>query len=59
MQRDYAQQARFHRDRAQQFRHHAGSTKNPETRDRYLRLAEHEEALAETMEKRLKRGGEG
>ena len=37
---------RFHRERAAQFKRHASNTKNPDTREMYLRLAEVEMALA-------------
>ena len=37
---------RFHSDRAECFKQHASNTKNPCTREMYLRLAEVEIALA-------------
>jgi hypothetical protein len=37
---------RFHSERAAHFKRHASSTKNPQTREMYLRLAEVEMALA-------------
>ena len=37
---------RFHRERAAHFKRHASNTKNPDTREMYLRLAEIEMALA-------------
>ena len=43
----YAQQVNDHRRRAELFRHHAAATRNPDTRNMYLRLATTEEALAE------------
>jgi hypothetical protein len=43
----YAQQVYDHRRRADLFRHHAAATRNPDTRNMYLRLATTEEALAE------------
>ena len=43
----YAQQVNDHRRRAELFRRHADTTRNPDTRKMYLRLATTEEALAE------------
>ena len=43
----YAQQVNDHRRRGELFRHHAVVTRNPDTRNMYLRLAATEEALAE------------
>ena len=43
----YAQQVNDHTRRAELFRHHAAATRNPDTRNMYLRLATTEEALAE------------
>jgi hypothetical protein len=37
--------ARFHSDRAEYFKRHASNTRNPQTREMYLRLAEAEMAL--------------
>ena len=37
---------RFHSERAAHFKRHASNTKNPATREMYLRLAEAEMALA-------------
>ena len=37
---------RFHSERAAHFKRHASNTKNPDTREMYLRLAEVERALA-------------
>ena len=37
---------RFHGERAAYFKRHASNTKNPGTREMYLRLAEAEMALA-------------
>ena len=37
---------RFHGERAAHFKRHASNTKNPDTREMYLRLAEVEMALA-------------
>jgi hypothetical protein len=37
---------RFHSDRAALFKQHASNTKNPDTREMYLRLAQMEIALA-------------
>jgi hypothetical protein len=37
---------RFHSERAAHFKRHASNTKNPDTREMYLRLAEVEMALA-------------
>ena len=47
----YAQQVNDHRRRAGLFRHHAAATRNPDTRNMYLRLATTEEALAEWAER--------
>ncbi|HZT17781.1 MAG TPA: hypothetical protein VFA23_00185 [Dongiaceae bacterium] len=55
MKRDHAVEAQFHRDRAKQFRAHAASTKNAEARERYLHLAEGEEALAKRIERSIKK----
>lgn len=44
---DLSSKARYHRDRAQNFRGHADIVKDPSTRQMYLRLAYTEEALAE------------
>src|ERR1700730_18068879 len=44
-------QARFHRGRAESFNAHATNTKNPGTREMYLRLAGREVALAEQFER--------
>ena len=43
----YAEQVKDHRRRAGLFRRHADTTRNPDTRNMYLRLATTEEALAE------------
>ena len=43
----YAEQVQDHRRRAGLFRRHADTTRNPDTRNMYLRLATTEEALAE------------
>lgn len=48
---NHGARARRHRERAEKFNHHANSTKNPETRQMYLRLARNEEALAERAER--------
>jgi hypothetical protein len=37
---------RFHSERAAHFKRHASNTKNPDTREMYLRLAKVEMALA-------------
>ena len=37
---------RFHSERAAHFKRHASNTKNPDTREMYLRLAHIEMALA-------------
>ena len=37
---------RFHSERAEHFKRHASNTKNPDTREMYLRLADIEMALA-------------
>jgi rubrerythrin len=50
MTRDTARAGR-HRERAEKFYQHANSTKNPDTRRMYLRLARSEEALAERAER--------
>jgi hypothetical protein len=42
---------RFHRERAERFSRHASGTRNPDTREMYLRLAEREVALAERLER--------
>ena len=47
----YAQQVNDHRRRAGLFRRHAATTRNPDTRNMYLRLATTEEALAEWAER--------
>ena len=47
----YAEQGQDHRRRAGLFRHHAAATRNPDTRNMYLRLATTEEALAEWAER--------
>jgi hypothetical protein len=47
----YAGQVQDHRRRAGLFRHHAAATRNPDTRNMYLRLATTEEALAEWAER--------
>jgi hypothetical protein len=47
----YAEQVQDHRRRAGLFRHHAATTRNPDTRNMYLRLATTEEALAEWAER--------
>jgi hypothetical protein len=47
----YAQQVNDHRRRGELFRHHAAATRNPDTRNMYLRLATTEEALAEWAER--------
>ena len=43
----YAEQVQDHRQRAGLFRRHAAATRNPDTRNMYLRLATTEEALEE------------
>ena len=43
----YTEQVNDHRRRAGLFRRHADTTRNPDTRNMYLRLATTEEALAE------------
>jgi hypothetical protein len=47
----YAEQVHDHRRRAELFRHHAAATRNPDTRNMYVRLAMTEEALAEWAER--------
>ena len=47
----HAARARRYRERAEKFNQHANGTKNPETRQMYLRLARNEEALAERAER--------
>ena len=47
----YAEQVNDHRRRAGLFRRHAAATRNPDTRNMYLRLATTEEALAEWAER--------
>ena len=42
---------RFHGERAAHFKRHASNTKNPETREMYLRLAQVEMALAAKEDK--------
>ena len=44
--------ARYHGDRAAQFRRHAEHARFPETREMYLRLARREDAMAEMAERR-------
>ena len=44
--------ARYHRDRAAQFRSHAERARLAETREMYLRLARAEAAIAEMAERR-------
>ena len=44
--------ARYHGDRAAQFRRHAEHARFPETREMYLRLARTEDAMAELVERR-------
>ena len=44
--------ARYHGDRAAQFRRHAEHARFPETREMYLRLARGEDAMAEMAERR-------
>ncbi len=50
---------RFHSERAAHFKRHASNTKNPDTREMYLRLADIEVALAakedETIEDLVER----
>ena len=47
----YAQQVNDHTRRAELFRHHAAVTRNPDTRNMYLRLAATEDALTEWAER--------
>jgi hypothetical protein len=47
----YAEQVNDHRWRAGLFRRHAAATRNPDTRNMYLRLVMTEEALAEWAER--------
>ena len=47
----YAQQVNDHKRRAELFRHHAAATRNPDTRNMYLRLAATEDALTEWAER--------
>ena len=47
----YAEQVHDHRRRAGLFRRHAAATRNPDTRNMYLRFATTEEALAEWAER--------
>jgi hypothetical protein len=44
-------QARFHRVRAEQFRVHAYTRRNPDSRAMYLQLATTETAIAERLER--------
>jgi hypothetical protein len=43
--------ARFHRVRAEQFRVHAYTRRNPDSRAMYLQLAARETAIAECLER--------
>jgi hypothetical protein len=43
-------QAPFHRVRAERFRVHAYTSRNPDSRAMYLRLAARETAIAESLE---------
>jgi hypothetical protein len=44
-------QARFHRVRAEQFRVHAYTRRNPDSRAMYVQLAARETAIAECLER--------
>jgi hypothetical protein len=44
-------QARFHRARAEQFRVHAYTRRNPDSRAMYLQLATSETAIAERLDR--------